>query len=880
MQLTIDQALQKAVEAHKAGQIQEADRVYTAILKAQPKHPDANHNLGVLAVGVGKVNEALPFLKTALEANPSIAQFWLSYIDALIKLDRLKDAMDVLDQAKIKGAWGDGFEKRETRLREASGGQLSDVTLNEPSNADKNSTFDIALLLRDRGELDKAINLLVGEINSSSKDIEMLALLSHCHLLANQMEEAKIYLKKATEIDAENASVGWNTARLMLKEQKPLEALNLARDISKRFPDDIEGMGVLGTCLRANGEIIQSLEVLNRALELNPDYAEALINRGLIRLSQENKPGAIDDLEVAHRLKPHIKQIWDLLVGLKLEAQEYSDAIRLLINMIEIDPKDATRLATLALCYQQVKDFDASEECYKKALAIKPDYIEAYNNMGASLKEQGKLEAAIEAYKKALAIKPDYAEAYNNMGIALQEQTKMEAAIEAYKKALAIKPDNAEAYNNMGIVLQEQAKLEEAIEAYKKALAIKPDYAEAYNNMGIILKEKGKLEEAIEAYNKALAIKPDYSEAYNNIGTSLQEQGKLEEAIEAYKQALAIKPNNADAHRHLSHVTKYKPDNAQIKAVQVLLHQNDLSDPDRCSLLYTYAKMSEDLGELRSAFDSYVAGGDLRQRLLGYDYKQDEHLFVKIKQTAPKFKDIVLKSAEEPIRHIPIFILGMPRSGTTLVEQIISSHSKITGAGELPYVSQFGAQLATGITSPTLEAVSAFRAQYLAELVKKADGQAFISDKMPQNFRYIALICKTFPEAKIIHVTRNPEAICWSNFKQYFAAKGLGYSYNLIHTVKYYGLYKDLMQVWYQSYGDRIYNVDYDRLTENQVPETRSLIEHIGLNWEDACLAPQENKRSLRTASNQQVRQKVYTGSSQAWRKYEGFIGGAFDGLR
>ena len=186
-------------------------------------------------------------------------------------------------------------------------------------------------------------------------------------------------------------------------------------------------------------------------------------------------------------------------------------------------------------------------EAYNKALAIKPDYAEAYYNMGNALKDQGKLEEAIEAYNKALSIKPDYAEAYNNMGNALQDQGKLEEAIEAYNKALAIKPDYAEAYYNMGIALQEQGKLEEAIEAYNKALAIKPDYAEAYYNMGNALKEQGKLEEAIEAYNKALAIKPDYAEAYNNMGNALQEQGKLEEAIEAYNKALAIKPDYAEA---------------------------------------------------------------------------------------------------------------------------------------------------------------------------------------------------------------------------------------------------------------------------------------------------------------------------------------------
>jgi len=151
---------------------------------------------------------------------------------------------------------------------------------------------------------------------------------------------------------------------------------------------------------------------------------------------------------------------------------------------------------------------------------------------------------------------------------------------------------------------------------------------------------------------------------------------------------------------------------------------------------------------------------------------------------------------------------------------------------------------------------------------------------MPQNFQWIALICAAFPEAKIVHVQRSAEATCWSNFKHYFVSSGLGYSYNLSDTVRYYGLYNEIMRFWDQSYNDRIYNLDYDKLTEDQESETRHLIEYLELNWQDTCLTPQENKRSVKTASQQQVRQKVYKGSSQLWRKYESCLNSAFDGLK
>ena len=519
-ELTINQALQQGVEAHKAGQVQEADRLYTSIIRAQPKHPDANHNMGVLAADVGQFQEALPFFETALEANPAAAQFWLSYIDTLIKLDQLAVAKAVLDQAKSKGANGDGFDNLEQRLKGIPRGPVGKASkVQDPPQNQQQSVIN----LYNQGKLQQAL------------------------------EQATVLLQQ--------------------------------------FPSSS---------------------------------------------SLYNISGAV---------------------------------------------------------YKELGQLDASIGAYKKALSIKPDYAEAYYNMGVTLKDQGKLEEAIVACKKALFIKPDNAEAYNNMGIALQEQGKLEEAIEAYNKALAIKPDYADAYYNMGVTLQEQRRLEEAIKAYNKVLAIKPDYADAYNNMGGTLKEQGKLEEAIDAYNKALAIKPDYADAYNNMGVTLQEQGKLEDAIKAYNKALAIKPDNAGAHRHRSIVTKYNPKDPQINEVNELLQRQNLNKSDRCYLHYTYAKMKEDLGDLSIAFDNYVAGGELRQKLLKYNFSQDQKLFSDIKNTAPQFKDVALNLSGEAIKHTPIFILGMPRSGTTLIEQIVSSHTQVTGAGELGYLSRLGTKL-------------------------------------------------------------------------------------------------------------------------------------------------------------------------------------------
>ena len=221
----------------------------------------------------------------------------------------------------------------------------------------------------------------------------------------------------------------------------------------------------------------------------------------------------------------------------------------------------------------------------------------------------------------------------------------------------------------------------------------------------------------------------------------------------------------------------------------------------------------------------------------------------------------------------------MPRSGTTLVEQIISCHSKVQGAGELPFLHRFFAPFSFGKQKLHLNGIIQARKNYLTEIEKISCGKPFVTDKLPQNFRFIGFIVEALPEAKIIHVKRDPAATCWSNFKHIFPANGLGYSCTLDDTIHYFKMYQDLISFWEHKYGDKIYHLDYEELTHGQEIETRKLIEHLGLDWENDCLSPQDNKRNVSTASKHQVRERIYKGSSQAWQKFKPYINGAFDEL-
>ncbi len=601
----------------------------------------------------------------------------------------------------------------------------------------------------------------------------------------------------------------------------------------------------------------------------------------LIKLfNQKQFSSLVENAQELIRQYPNAFMIWNILGAANKNLGKIDEASSSFKKVIKLNPKFAEGYNNLAIICQDQGKLNEAIILFQNALLLKPNSATYYNNIGLVFHDLDKFDQAVKAYNKSLSFNPKNAETYFYLGNTFQCQGKLTEAIKFFKKALAIKANYVEVLNNIGVAFKDSGELEQAMHAYSKALSVNPNHAQTYNNLGVVFQYQGNLKEAIASFMRAINIKYYYAEAHNNMGNALKEQNKLDQAIKAYKNSILIDPNYAVAHRNLSNLIKYNAENSQIAAVEKLLKNPNLSDGDRCKLLYTFAKMKEDLGDFKTAFESYVDGGALRKKLLRYNIKQDKSLFAKIKKIAPILENFKLHISTELTGHFPIFILGMPRSGTTLVEQIISMHSKVQGCGELPFLNKFGASLATNFESLNTDNFMDCRNAYLNKLAKISNGYQFVTDKMPHNFRYLGLITKLFPEAKIIHVNRDAIATCWSNFKNYFSVNGLGYSYGLEDTLEYFKLYKDLMDVWKNLYTDQIYELNYEKLTSDQYRETRKLIEYIGLDWETACLSPQKNKRIVRTASQQQVKKKVYKGSSEAWKKFEPYLKDFFEDLQ
>jgi tetratricopeptide (TPR) repeat protein len=413
MELTLEQALQKGIEAHKAGKVQEADQYYTAILQAQPKHPDANHNMGVLAVGVGKLDQALPFLKTALEANPSIEQFWLSYIDALIKLEQLADAKAVLDQAKSTGVKSDAFDQLEKQLGPS---ETKNSDAQDPPQDQQQSVIN----LYNQGKLQQAL------------------------------DQAKTLLQQFP-----NSSVLYNIcgacSKGLGKFDDAIEAYNKAISIKPDFADAYYNLGI---ALKEKGKLEQAIEAYTKVLSFKPDYIEAYNNIGINLQEQGKLEEATEAFDNALSIKPDYAEAHNNLGNTLKEQGKLEEAIEAYTKVLSIKPDFAEAYSNIGIIYQEQGELEKAIEAINKALVIKPGYADAHYNRGNALKDQGKLEEAIEAYNKATALKPDYAEAYNNIGFVRHDQGKLEEAIEAYNKAISLKPDYVTPWQNIFSPLQ------------------------------------------------------------------------------------------------------------------------------------------------------------------------------------------------------------------------------------------------------------------------------------------------------------------------------------------------------------------------------------------------------------------------------------------
>ena len=525
-------------------------------------------------------------------------------------------------------------------------------------------------------------------------------------------------------------------------------------------------------------------------------------------------------------------------------------------------------------------EYSKAVNSIKKLNNIYPNQPLLFNLIGACYKELEELEGAAKMFEIALNLSPNYAEAHYNLGVVLKELDQESQAIECYRKAISINPNYPDAHNNLGTSLHSLWQLEEAIESLEWAIAYKHDFYEAHNNLGNVFNDFGKVNEAVKCYEKAVELNPNYAKAFFNLAIAYKDLGNLNAYQKCIKKTVVLEPDWGDAHLHLSRIKNYKINDTHILEMLSILKKSDLSLIDRIGFNFALAHAFENLEDHSKQFKFLNEANRLRKKESQYSFDKDQIRFQRIKTLFQKPPQSLSKTVIEKSNFRPIFIVGMPRSGTSLVHQIIDSHKTVFGAGELttlsPIINQFFKSFDNkiGITESDLLSI---RRKYSDFITRLDVTQNIVVDKMPLNFRHIGFILSAFPEAKIIHMNRDPMATCWSIYKYYF--NGNYYSYSQEDLANYFLLYKDLMAFWHKTFPNKIYDLCYEDLTTAQESETRKLINYCNLEWDENCLKFNENKGAVKTTSALQVRKKMYQGSSEVWRKYESFLKPLIKGL-
>ena len=627
---------------------------------------------------------------------------------------------------------------------------------------------------------------------------------------------------------------------LLIQGKDALQALTQAAAL---MPQDAESHNNLGTALRGAGRAEEALQSHQRALKLQPRYADGWNNQGIAQL----------------------------------DLGRPADALASFDRALEIDAQHAMAANNRGNALQGLRRFEGAEAAYRRALALAPDYAEAYNNLGKVLREQRRPQEALASYRHALERNPRYAEALANMAALQVELGQADEAIAACRQALALQPQSAEAHCNLGMALQDLGRFDAAEQSLRRALQLDPHLAEAHLNLGRIERLQGHTAGAQASCAEAQRLAPTLVGAILLQADLLVDEGKFDEARAVYERARLLDPQSAESLAGVAHLRKMstanEADQAWLEAARTLAAQA-MPPRDESALRYALGKYFNDTAQYEPAFSEYRRANELA-RGLGRPYRRDaeERFAERMCQLADSAWIARMQAGANPSPR-PVLIVGMPRSGTSLAEQILAAHSQVFGAGELPFWSGTPAtQDLAALAGPQGGAVLAQLARdCLAMLDGFSTSAARVVDKMPTNFHYLGPICAALPQARIIHMQRSPLDTSLSIYFQHFA--GHPYSNDLDDIAHYYGVYLQLMRHWRAALpAHAMLDVPYESLVDDPESWSRKMIDFIGLPWDERCLDFQNAARSVTTASNWQVRQKIGKSSVERWRHYEAHLG-------
>lgn len=501
--------------------------------------------------------------------------------------------------------------------------------------------------------------------------------------------------------------------------------------------------------------------------------------------------------------------------------------------------------------------------------------LDAFVSQGLQLERLGQMGQAVEIYLKVLASDSGHPVACQALGNIYYRQGQHTEAEPLLRNALRENKDSGRLQCVYADCLRLLGRAEESLNYYQRAIRLSPELHSAHLNLAGVYRVLRRMEEAIDSYTRALEAGASPAAAHGGLGHCYRYIGNFKRAVEHFQQVLRADPENADALYQLAQLTNQAGDDNLVDAMEALAEHS--AGDDKILMCFALAKAYDDRGDSAKSFSWLEQGNRLKRDSFDYDPQKTAELFSAIRSS---YAAPLPEAGIDTDGFTPIFIVGMPRSGTSLVEQILASHSQVFGAGELDLLNSIASELERQTQTVYPQAIYAASADqlrehasgYLQAMNRLSGGAAYVTDKMPQNFRHLGLIEKLFAgNARIIHCERDPMAICWSIYRQLFQGEH-PYAYSQQDLGEYYHQYQQLMTFWLSVLGDKIYTVSYERLVADIESEVPALLNWLGLEMEPACLEFHKTERAVTTASVAQVRQPVYQHALKGWRRYEEYL--------
>ena len=693
---------------------------------------------------------------------------------------------------------------------------------------------------------------------------------------AGQHEEALKRYSVILQVNPRIAEVHFQLGRLFLNGQRYAKSVDHLKRAAAIKPAEPAIWAAYGDAVAELADAAEISECLRNAKSagLSPKVMSALQDKLNLKKTRSR-------IDIGAARPDQV----EALVAL-MSAGDYAKAESEALRLRKKHPKVALIADVLANAQARLGKTDAAIESFRSAIALDPNYAEAHNNFGRLLLELGRTDDALEQTRTALRLAPGLALAHHNMGAIHSRLGETDEAIKRFRKANELRPNSPETLRMLGNALTREKKYFEAEQALQTAIRNDPRNAESHTLLGQAQAAIGKEAEAMESYSRALILAPNSSVANNRMALFLQTMGDFGQAETYFRKAIELDPDNGENYRVMIASYKLAADDPLIEQMKTRFNDPDNSVKNRRNLGFALSKVMEDTKNHDQVFTYLHPANALMRQEFPYDIASRESEIDGIISVFDKI-DLPAMKIEGTSEFAPIFVTGMPRSGTTLVEQIISSHSQVSGAGEVGHAAR-GAQRLIMKDNGSFRTfgdvseadIAALGHDYEAFMRQTFPDAPRITDKSIQTYTFLGLIKLALPKSRMIVVKRDPRDNLLSIYRNMFVEGTHLYSYSLSDLGAYYKLFLKILAFWHERVPDWFHVVNYEDLIADTETEARKLIAASGLEWEDQCLAFHQNTRRVETLSVYQVRQPIYSSSLKAWQRYEDELSEMFEALK